>query len=67
MTEAVVAESTYAYLISVVTNYLTITGEDYLNWDTNDYAYEWIASQLNLTITGEYIPPVPPSPTNPTI
>lgn len=63
MTEAVMAGSTYAYLISVVTNSLTITGEDYLNWDTNDYAYNWIAAQLNLTITGEYIPPLPPSPT----
>ena len=57
----------YTYAQPIITNSLTMTGEDYLNWDTNDYAYDWIASQLNLTITGEYIPPVPPSPTNPTI
>lgn len=67
MSETTMAGSTYTYLVQVVTNSLTMTGEDYLNWDTNDYAYHWVASQLNLTITGEYIPPVPPSPTNPTI
>jgi len=42
---------------------LTMTGDAYQNWTTNDYAYDWVASQLNLTITGEYIPPVPPNPT----
>lgn len=67
LSETTMAGSTYSYVVPVVTNSLTMTGEDYLNWDTNDYAYHWIASQLNLTITGEYIPPVPPSPTNPTI
>jgi hypothetical protein len=41
---------------------LTMTGDAYENWTTNDYAYDWIASQLNLTITGEYTPPVPPNP-----
>lgn len=59
----------YSYLESVVQNFLTITGEEYLAWDSNDYAYNWIANQLNLTITGEYVPPTPvvppviPSPT----
>lgn len=48
---------------AVSSNYLTMTGEAYINWDTNDYAYDWIAQQLNLTITGEYVPPVPVPPT----
>jgi len=38
---------------------LTMTGEDYQAWQTNDYAYDWVAAQLNLTITGDYVPPVP--------
>ena len=41
---------------------LTMTGTDYDAWETNDYAYDWVAAQLNLTITGDYIPPVPPQP-----
>jgi hypothetical protein len=35
-----------------------MSGEAYDAWGTNDYAYEWIAEQLNLTITGEWNPPV---------
>jgi hypothetical protein len=54
--------SLYVYTQVVVTNYLTMTGEAYDNWGDNDYAYDWIAEQLNLTITGNYIPPVPPTP-----
>jgi hypothetical protein len=63
MTEVSMSGSSYSYAMPVVTNSLTISGQDYLDWDTNDYAYNWIATQLNLTITGEYVPPVPPSPT----
>ena len=48
---------------AVTSNYLTMTGEAYTNWNDNDYAYDWIAQQLNLTITGEYVPPVPVPPT----
>ena len=47
----------------VSSNYLTMTGEEYINWNDNDYAYNWIAGKLNLTITGEYVPPVPVVPT----
>lgn len=50
-------------IVSVATNYLTMSGEAYANWDTNDYAYDWIAQQLNLTITGNYVPPTPVPPT----
>jgi len=38
---------------------LTMTGEEYDNWETNDYAYNWVATQLNVTIIGEYVPPTP--------
>jgi hypothetical protein len=62
MAELTMSGSEYSYPMPVVTNYLTITGQDYLDWDTNDYAYNWVATQLNLTITGEYVPPVPPAP-----
>jgi hypothetical protein len=48
-----------SYLQSVVQSYLNMTGEAYKNWETNDYAYEWVAEQLNLTITGPYVPPSP--------
>jgi hypothetical protein len=41
---------------------LTMTGDAYQAWQTNDYAYDWVAEQLNLTITGDYVPPVPPDP-----
>ena len=57
--------STYVYTQSVVTNYLTMTGEAYDNWGDNDYAYDWIAEQLNLTITGNYVPPSPIPPVPP--
>jgi len=42
---------------------LTMSGEDYLAWEADNYAWDWIAEQLNLVITGEYVPPVPPEPT----
>lgn len=47
----------------LVNGYLLMTGEAYQNWETNGYAYDWVASQLNLVITGEYVPPAPPEPT----
>lgn len=41
---------------------LTMTGEAYAQWEVDSYAWDWVAEQLNLTITGDYIPPVPPQP-----
>lgn len=29
---------------------LKMTGEDYDNWQTNEYAYNWVANQLNIVI-----------------
>lgn len=40
---------------------LTINGDQYQQWDAdpsaNEYAYNWAAQQLGLTITGDYIKP----------
>ncbi len=44
-------------LIALASGYLTMDGQAYQDWQTNDYAYEWVAEQLNLTITGPYVPP----------
>jgi hypothetical protein len=41
---------------------LNMTGEAYAQWEVDSYAWDWVAAQLNLTITGDYVPPVPPQP-----
>ena len=51
--------------IQLTQGYLTMTGDAYTQWQTDNYAWDWVAEQLNLVITGEYIPPVPPSPVPP--
>lgn len=38
---------------------LSMIGEDYAQWEIDNYAWDWVASQLNLTITGEYMPTAP--------
>jgi hypothetical protein len=38
---------------------LTMTGEAYAAWEVDSYAWDWIASELNLTITGDYVAPIP--------
>ena len=38
---------------------LSMTGEAYAKWAVDSYAWDWIAEQLNITITGDYNPPVP--------
>ena len=35
---------------------LTMTGEAYTQWEVDSYAWDWVAQQLNLTITGDYAP-----------
>ena len=44
---------------------LTMTGEAYTKWTQDAYAWDWIAQQLNLTITGDYVPPVVETPIEP--
>jgi len=41
---------------------LTMTGEAYTQWTTDNIAWDWIAEQLNLTIVGDYVPPVIETP-----
>ena len=43
---------------SVAQGNLTMTGEAYTQWEVDSYAWDWVAAQLNLTITGDYVPPV---------
>jgi len=45
-------------LIELSSGNLTMSLPNYAtDWATNDAAYNWAATQLGLTITGEYIPP----------
>ena len=46
---------------------LSMTGEAYTEWQADSYAWDWVASQLNLTITGDYVPPVVPPVVEPII
>ena len=41
---------------------LLMTGEAYTQWTVDSYAWDWVAAQLNLTITGDYVAPVVPEP-----
>ena len=36
---------------------LLMMGEAYQSWNNDVFAWDWIADQLNLTITGDFIPP----------
>lgn len=38
---------------------VTMDGDDYTNWQEDTAAWEFIATKLNLTITGDYVAPVP--------
>jgi hypothetical protein len=37
---------------------LTMTGEAYTKWTQDAYAWDCIATQLNLTIIGDYVNPI---------
>ena len=52
------SETAEGYVSSqVAQGNLNMTGEAYTQWEVDSYAWDWIAAQLNLTITGDYIPP----------
>ena len=54
------AETTYGYVSQqVAQGNLTMTGEAYQQWEIDSYAWDWVAEQLNLTITGDYVTPSP--------
>jgi hypothetical protein len=43
--------------ITIASGNLTMVELDYTaDWTTNNAAYLWAATQLNITITGDYIP-----------
>lgn len=43
---------------SLASGILNMTGEAYTQWQTDNYAWDWIAQQLNLTIIGDYPPTI---------
>jgi hypothetical protein len=54
--------TTGAHTLALVAGSTQIGGLDYTNWgatgDPNAEAYQYLANKLNLTITGDYTPPV---------
>jgi len=52
-------------IVPLVNGTINMTGIDYTTYnsssDANAYAWDWIATTLNVTITGEYIPPPTPA------
>jgi hypothetical protein len=49
--------------IQVAQGNLSMGGEAYAQWEVDSYAWDWVAAQLNLTITGDYVAPIVPEPT----
>lgn len=43
---------------------LFMTGQDYEGWQTNEYAWQWVAQKLGLTLIEEEVVP-PTEPTQP--
>jgi hypothetical protein len=41
---------------------LTMGGQDYQDYSTNTYAWDWIANTLKLTIVGDYVAPIVETP-----
>jgi hypothetical protein len=37
---------------------LNMSAEEYAQWQEDTYAWDFVAGKLNLTITGDYVPPV---------
>ena len=52
-------------IVPLVNGTVNMTGSDYITYNStteaNAYAWQWIATTLGLTITGEYVPPQTPS------
>jgi len=38
---------------------ITMDGNDYINYETNQNAWDWIGTKLGITITGDYVKFVP--------
>jgi hypothetical protein len=37
---------------------LNMSTEDYAKWNDDDFAWDYVAGKLNLTIVGDYVPPI---------
>ena len=52
-------------IVPLTNGTISMTGSDYITYNTttdaNAYAWQWIATELGLTITGEYVPPPTPA------
>lgn len=52
-------------IVPLVSGTINMTGSDYITYnssnDANAYAWQWIATTLNITITGIYTPPLTPA------
>ena len=46
--------------LEVAKGNLTMSGDEYAQWEADTFAWDWIAGKLNLTITGDYVSPTPP-------
>lgn len=57
----------YGYVNQVNSGTLLMDGQAYQDWDQDSFAWDWVATKLNLTITGEYVPPFPPTPVPPLV
>jgi hypothetical protein len=44
--------------VMVAQGNLTMNGDDYQKWSVDSYAWDFIASELKLTITGDYVAPI---------
>jgi len=44
--------------VMVAQGNLTMSGADYQQWSVDQYAWDWIANELKLTITGDYLVPI---------
>jgi hypothetical protein len=44
--------------VQVAEGNLVMSGAAYEQWELDSFAWDWVAAQLNLTITGDYVPPV---------
>lgn len=40
---------------TLVQGNIPIVGVDYELWDSNEYAWSWVANKLSLTIIGDYL------------
>jgi len=49
--------------VKVAQGNLTMTDETYTQWEVDSYAWDWVAAELNLTITGDYLPSATNMPT----